>query len=57
MKKYFLLVIALAMALTLSACKASKAEPTALPSVPAVFAGMTMPHASNRNTAAFTCIA
>ncbi len=43
MKKYFLLIVVLALALTLAACKGSKAEPTPIPTVPADWAGKTMP--------------
>jgi mono/diheme cytochrome c family protein len=43
MKKYLLLAVLVAIALALAACGGSRAEATPIPSVPADFAGKTMP--------------
>ncbi len=47
MKKTLLLTVVLALALALSACGGSKAEPTPIPPVPADWAGKTMPAGSD----------
>ena len=43
MKKYLFLAVLVLTALALAACGGSKTEATPIPSVPADFAGMTMP--------------